>query len=153
MLGLKPFHFPWHIIFYVPNKLTKSIIFHFPSSYFSREAANIPLQQIPYYAQTTPTTQQKGRPRKRKPLQNDETIINTSGDGLPSEHLHENRLGEFHVGNFIFIHHEVHTKNFFYLWNSLSFKKTWCYYDTQLCMTESKTKETDDTYLYCDVGT
>ncbi|KAL7048475.1 hypothetical protein ACKWTF_003355 [Chironomus riparius] len=55
------------------------------------EAANIPLQQIPYFPQTT-TTQQKGRPRKRKPLQTDETIINTSGDGPTPEHLHENRL-------------------------------------------------------------
>lgn len=57
------------------------------------EAANIPLQQIPYYP---PTTQQKGRPRKRKPLQTDETII-TNSDGPPEHHLSHDgtlRLGE-----------------------------------------------------------
>lgn len=59
----------------------------------SSEAANIPLQQIPYYP---PTTQQKGRPRKRKLLQTDETII-TNSDGPPEHHLSHDgalRLGE-----------------------------------------------------------
>ena len=55
-----------------------------------REAASIPLQQIPYFQ---PATQQKGRPRKRKPLQSDETIINTNSN-IPHDLLHENRLGK-----------------------------------------------------------
>ena len=61
--------------------------------YFNREASNIPLQQIPYFP---PTTQQKGRPRKRKALQMDETII-TNSDGPPDHHLSHDgtlRLGE-----------------------------------------------------------
>ncbi|KAG5676907.1 hypothetical protein PVAND_006710 [Polypedilum vanderplanki] len=54
------------------------------------ETTNIPLQQIPYFP---PTTQQKGRPRKRKPLQSDETIINAGSDNHTAEHIvHENRL-------------------------------------------------------------
>ncbi|CRL08699.1 CLUMA_CG021270, isoform A [Clunio marinus] len=49
------------------------------------ETSNIPLQQIPYYPPTT--TQQKGRPRKRKTaLQTDETVI-TNSDGNPEHHL------------------------------------------------------------------
>lgn len=60
--------------------------------YVHREAANIPLQQIPYYQ--PPTPQQKGRPRKRKPLQNDETIISTTSN-IPSDLIQENRLGKF----------------------------------------------------------
>lgn len=61
--------------------------------YTYREAANIPLQQIPYYPPATQQQQQKGRPRKKKPLQSDETIIN-SNSNIPSELVHENRLGE-----------------------------------------------------------
>ena len=94
------------------RKKSHNLKYSFLHFNYFREAANIPLQQIPYYPPTT-TTQQKGRPRKRKPLQSDETIINTSGDGPTPEHLHENRLGEFHVGNFIFNLHEVHTKKLF----------------------------------------
>lgn len=67
------------------------MLFSFVESRFS-EATNIPIQ-LPYYP---PTTQQKGRPRKRKPLQTDETII-TNSEGPPEHHLSHDgtlRLGE-----------------------------------------------------------
>lgn len=67
------------------KSLIKNIFF-----FVFREAASIPLQQIPYFQ---PATQQKGRPRKRKPLQSDETIINTNSN-IPHDLLHENRLGK-----------------------------------------------------------
>lgn len=69
-----------------------------------REASNIPLQQIPFAYQSPPTapaatTQQKGRPRKRKALQTDETIL-TSPDGPPEHHHHLNHDGTLRLGEF-----------------------------------------------------
>lgn len=63
------------------------------------ETTSLPIQQIPYYQ---PTTQQKGRPRKRKLLPPpDETVLNNP-EGTPDHHLSHDgtlRLGRWDLCN------------------------------------------------------
>lgn len=71
-------------------------------SLFNRETTNLPLQQMSYFPTTT---QQKGRPRKRKVIQSEETIIGCTPDSTPgSQEHHLTHEGALRLGgNFILL--------------------------------------------------
>ena len=74
---------------------------YFQMFLFNRESTNLPLQQMSYFPTTT---QQKGRPRKRKVIQSEETIIGCTPDSTPgSQEHHLSHEGALRLGGNYFI--------------------------------------------------